>query len=48
MLGATSPLTFALGRDVSGKAYAVDLAKMPHLLDRRAPPAPARACASTP
>ena len=32
MLGATSPLTFALGRDVSGKAYAVDLAKMPHLL----------------
>ncbi len=32
MLGATSRLTFALGRDVSGKAYAVDLAKMPHLL----------------
>ncbi len=32
MLGATSPLTFALGRDVSGKAWAVDLAKMPHLL----------------
>jgi S-DNA-T family DNA segregation ATPase FtsK/SpoIIIE len=32
MLEATSPLTFALGRDVSGKAYAVDLAKMPHLL----------------
>jgi DNA segregation ATPase FtsK/SpoIIIE, S-DNA-T family len=32
MLGATSPLTFALGRDVSGTAYAVDLAKMPHLL----------------
>ncbi len=32
MLDATSPLTFALGRDVSGKAYAVDLAKMPHLL----------------
>ncbi|MBA2718330.1 MAG: DNA translocase FtsK 4TM domain-containing protein [Chloroflexi bacterium] len=32
MLGATSPLTFALGRDVSGKAFAVDLAKMPHLL----------------
>ena len=28
----TSRLTFALGRDVSGKAYAVDLAKMPHLL----------------
>ena len=27
-----SRLTFALGRDVSGKAYAVDLAKMPHLL----------------
>ncbi|MFL5725731.1 MAG: DNA translocase FtsK [Chloroflexota bacterium] len=25
-------LTFALGRDVSGKAQAVDLAKMPHLL----------------
>ncbi len=32
MLGASSPLTFALGRDVSGTAYAVDLAKMPHLL----------------
>jgi S-DNA-T family DNA segregation ATPase FtsK/SpoIIIE len=32
MLGSTSPLTFALGRDVSGVAYAVDLAKMPHLL----------------
>jgi DNA segregation ATPase FtsK/SpoIIIE, S-DNA-T family len=32
MLQATSKLTFALGRDVSGKAYAVDLAKMPHLL----------------
>ena len=32
MSDATSKLTFALGRDVSGKAYAVDLAKMPHLL----------------
>jgi S-DNA-T family DNA segregation ATPase FtsK/SpoIIIE len=32
MAEATSPLTFALGRDVSGKAYAVDLARMPHLL----------------
>ena len=32
MLQATSRLTFALGRDVSGKPYAVDLAKMPHLL----------------
>ena len=32
MLDADSRLTFALGRDVSGKAYAVDLAKMPHLL----------------
>ncbi|HET7677411.1 MAG TPA: DNA translocase FtsK 4TM domain-containing protein [Candidatus Limnocylindrales bacterium] len=32
MLAATSRLTFALGRDVSGGAYAVDLAKMPHLL----------------
>jgi S-DNA-T family DNA segregation ATPase FtsK/SpoIIIE len=32
MLDAESPLSFALGRDVSGKAYAVDLAKMPHLL----------------
>jgi DNA segregation ATPase FtsK/SpoIIIE-like protein len=32
MLSSTSRLTFALGRDVSGKAYAVDLAKMPHLL----------------
>jgi S-DNA-T family DNA segregation ATPase FtsK/SpoIIIE len=29
---ATSKLTFALGRDVSGKAYAEDLARMPHLL----------------
>jgi S-DNA-T family DNA segregation ATPase FtsK/SpoIIIE len=29
---AASKLTFALGRDVSGKAYAVDLARMPHLL----------------
>lgn len=28
----TSRLTFALGRDVAGKAQAVDLAKMPHLL----------------
>jgi S-DNA-T family DNA segregation ATPase FtsK/SpoIIIE len=32
MLDATSPLTFALGRDVSGRSIAVDLAKMPHLL----------------
>ncbi len=32
MMGAGSPLTFALGRDVSGQPYAVDLAKMPHLL----------------
>jgi S-DNA-T family DNA segregation ATPase FtsK/SpoIIIE len=32
MADAVSPLTFALGRDVSGKAYAVDLARMPHLL----------------
>ncbi|HUG47586.1 MAG TPA: DNA translocase FtsK 4TM domain-containing protein [Candidatus Limnocylindria bacterium] len=32
MLQATSKLTFALGRDVSGKPYAVDLARMPHLL----------------
>jgi S-DNA-T family DNA segregation ATPase FtsK/SpoIIIE len=32
MAEATSRLTFALGRDVSGKAYAVDLARMPHLL----------------
>jgi S-DNA-T family DNA segregation ATPase FtsK/SpoIIIE len=28
----SSRLTFALGRDVAGKAMAVDLAKMPHLL----------------
>jgi len=28
----TSRLTFALGRDVAGRAQAVDLAKMPHLL----------------
>ncbi|MEP7361155.1 MAG: DNA translocase FtsK, partial [Chloroflexota bacterium] len=32
MSDATGKLTFALGRDVSGKAYAVDLARMPHLL----------------
>jgi len=29
---AGSKLTFALGRDVAGRAQAVDLAKMPHLL----------------
>jgi S-DNA-T family DNA segregation ATPase FtsK/SpoIIIE len=32
MASATSSLTFALGRDVSGKPYAVDLGRMPHLL----------------
>jgi S-DNA-T family DNA segregation ATPase FtsK/SpoIIIE len=32
MVSATSALTFALGRDVSGKPYAVDLGRMPHLL----------------
>ncbi len=32
MQDAPSPLLFALGRDVSGEAIAVDLAKMPHLL----------------
>jgi S-DNA-T family DNA segregation ATPase FtsK/SpoIIIE len=32
MLEAVGPLTFALGRDVSGNSIAVDLAKMPHLL----------------
>jgi DNA segregation ATPase FtsK/SpoIIIE, S-DNA-T family len=32
MAEATSVLTFALGRDVSGKPYAVDLGRMPHLL----------------
>ena len=32
MLAAPSRLMFALGRDVSGQAFAVDLAKMPHLL----------------
>ena len=31
-LRVASKLTFALGRDVAGKAQAVDLAKMPHLL----------------
>ncbi len=30
--GSGSRLTFALGRDVAGKAMAVDLARMPHLL----------------
>jgi len=30
--GPGSRLTFALGRDVAGRAQAVDLAKMPHLL----------------
>ena len=32
MSEAARKLTFALGRDVSGKGYAVDLARMPHLL----------------
>jgi S-DNA-T family DNA segregation ATPase FtsK/SpoIIIE len=32
MAAGGSRLTFALGRDVAGKAQAVDLAKMPHLL----------------
>jgi S-DNA-T family DNA segregation ATPase FtsK/SpoIIIE len=32
MASATSELLFALGRDVSGKPYAVDLGRMPHLL----------------
>ena len=32
LTATTSRLTFALGRDVAGKAMAVDLAKMPHLL----------------
>jgi S-DNA-T family DNA segregation ATPase FtsK/SpoIIIE len=31
-IASGSKLTFALGRDVAGKAQAVDLAKMPHLL----------------
>lgn len=30
--GVNSPLTIALGKDISGRAMAVDLAKMPHLL----------------
>ncbi len=29
---AKSPLTFALGKDISGKNYYVDIAKMPHML----------------
>ncbi len=29
---AKSPLTFAVGQDISGKAYVADLADMPHLL----------------
>ena len=32
MLDTDSRLSFALGRDVSGKEYAVDLGRMPHLL----------------
>lgn len=32
MSDVASKLMFALGRDVSGKEYAVDLARMPHLL----------------
>jgi S-DNA-T family DNA segregation ATPase FtsK/SpoIIIE len=32
MADATSDLTFALGQDVSGEPYAVDLGRMPHLL----------------
>jgi S-DNA-T family DNA segregation ATPase FtsK/SpoIIIE len=32
MSDVASKLMFALGRDVSGKGYAVDLARMPHLL----------------
>ena len=44
---APSPLTFALGRDVSGEPYAVDLAKMPHLLVAGRHRARARASAST-
>ena len=47
MLDATSRLTFALGRDVSGKAYAVDLAQDAPPARRRARPARARASAST-
>lgn len=29
---ASSPMTFALGKDISGKNYYVDIAKMPHIL----------------
>lgn len=29
---AKSPLTFALGKDIAGKNYYVDIAKMPHML----------------
>ena len=29
---ASSPLTFALGKDITGKNYFVDIAKMPHIL----------------
>ena len=29
---STAPLTLALGKDIGGKAFVIDLAKMPHLL----------------
>jgi DNA segregation ATPase FtsK/SpoIIIE, S-DNA-T family len=46
MTDATSRLTFALGRDVSGKPYAVDLARMPHLLIAGATGAGKSVCAN--